>query len=134
MFSPWNLTDQMEVRYRENMQYLPPLKTSVIQKSTWDTSSTILQKATAAVTAIPPLKTMAREETLEEIRRKRKMNEVANLAPSVMYLVLPSYAEPHKNTIKKILDAEKAKLCMNCQIKSVLMLLSSKLLSPTARI
>ena len=102
---------------QENMQYLPPLKTSVIQESTWDTSSTILQKATAAVTAIPPLKTMAREETLEENGRKRKMNEVANLTPSVMYLVLPSYAEPHKNTIKKILDAEKAKLCMNSQIK-----------------
>ena len=51
------------------------------------------------------------------IGRKRKMNEVANLTPSVMYLVLPSYAEPHKNTIKKILDAEKAKLCMNSQIK-----------------
>ena len=45
------------------------------------------------------------------------MNEVANLTPSVMSLVLPSYAEPHKNTIKKILDAEEAKLCLNSQIK-----------------
>ena len=104
---------------QENTQYLHPLKTSVTQESLWDTSSTIRQKATAtsAVAKLPPFKTLAREETLEESGRKRKMNEVADLKPSVMYLVLPSFAEPHKHTIKKILEAEKAKSCMNSQIK-----------------
>ena len=32
-----------------------------------------------------------------------------------MHLVLPSFAEPHKHTIKKILEAEKAKLRINGQ-------------------
>jgi len=34
-----------------------------------------------------------------------------------MYLVLPSFAEPHKHTIKKILEAEKAKLRINSQVR-----------------
>ena len=32
-------------------------------------------------------------------------------APSNMYLVLPSYTEPQKNAIKKIIAEEKEKLC-----------------------
>ena len=55
----------------EVMQCLPPLKNSVIQESTWKTSSTSFQhkeatEATAAVTTKPSLKTTAREETMEE--------------------------------------------------------------------
>ena len=34
-------------------------------------------------------------------------------APSNMYLVLPSYTEPQKNAIKKIIAEEKEKLCSN---------------------
>ena len=41
------------------------------------------------------------------------MNAESVLKPSDMYLVLPSYAEPHKKAIKNILAAEKAKICNN---------------------
>ena len=51
------------------------------------------------------------------MRKKIKMNEVDKLTSSVMYLVLPSFAEPHKHTIKKILEAEKAKIRMNSRFK-----------------
>ena len=104
---------------QENAQHLLPLNTSVIQESIWDTSSTIFQKATAtsAVSAIPTFKSVAGEETLEVCGRKIKMNEVDKLTSSVMYLVLPSFAEPYKHTIKKILEAEKAKIRMNSQFK-----------------
>jgi hypothetical protein len=114
---------------QENAQHLLPLNTSVIQESIWDTSSTIFQKATAtsavfqkatatsAVSAIPTFKTVAGEETLEVCGRKIKMNQVDKLTSSVMYLVLPSFAEPYKHTIKKILEAEKAKIRMNSQFK-----------------
>ena len=54
---------------------------------------------------------------MEENGQRRKVIAEANLTPSSMYLVLPSYAEPHKIAIKKILDAEKAKLCTNSQLK-----------------
>ena len=39
--------------------------------------------------------------------------------PLDMYLVLPSYTEPHKNTIKKLIADEKAKLCSNSLFKHV---------------
>ena len=53
---------------------------------------------------------------MEENGRRRKMNADANLTPSNMYLVLPSYVEQHKTAIKKILDAKKAKICANSQL------------------
>ena len=34
-----------------------------------------------------------------------------NLEPSDVYWILPSYAEPFKNDIKKIVEKEKPKLC-----------------------
>ena len=39
--------------------------------------------------------------------------------PSNMYLVLPSYTEPQKNTIKKLIADKKAKLCSNSLFKHV---------------
>ena len=39
--------------------------------------------------------------------------------PSSMYLVLPSYTEPQKNTIKKLIADEKAKLCSNSLFKQL---------------
>ena len=40
------------------------------------------------------------------------------LEPSDVYLVLASYAEPHKQAIKNIVAAEKAKLCSNSLFKT----------------
>ena len=60
---------------------------------------------------------MARKEIMEANGRRRKMNADTNLTPSSMYLVFPNSAELRKIAIKKILDAEKAKLCTNSQLK-----------------
>ena len=55
---------------------------------------------------------MAREKNMEENGRGA-MNAELVLKPSDMYLLLPTYAEPHKKAIKNILAAEKAKICYN---------------------
>ena len=39
--------------------------------------------------------------------------------PSNMYLVLPSYTEPHKKAIKKLIAEEKEKLCSNSLFKQL---------------
>ena len=121
----------------EATKCLPPFKNSVIQESAWETSQTFFQaaEATAAVATKPSFKTMAREENMEENKRRRKMNAAeANLKPSSMYLVLTSYAEPHKAAIKKILNTEKAKLCTNNSLNFFLTTFSLNLHLPTARI
>ena len=104
---------------QEKTRLIPTLNTSVIQESIWNTPpATILQKAAAtfAASASPTSKNLAEKETMEVCGR-RKINEAEKLTSSVMYLVLPSFAEPHKHTIKKILEAEKAKLRINSQVR-----------------
>ena len=72
--------------------------------------------ATAASTTS---KAMAREENGEENGRGRKLNAAESQNPTTMYLVMPSYAEPHKKEIKEILQQEKAKLCSNKTFQKV---------------
>ena len=73
------------------------------------------QKSAAATTtaAENTNKTMAREEDVEENGQGRTLNVAESQSPTTMYLVMPSYAEPYKYEIKKILQKEKATLCSN---------------------
>ena len=61
---------------------------------------------------------MAREKNLEENGQRTMIADTA-LKPSILYLVLPSYAEPQKKAIKKIIADEKAKLCSNSLFKNI---------------
>ena len=62
-------------------------------------------EAEAIATSIPPLP----EEARMSDGSNKRWNDPE--APSNMYLVLPSYTEPQKNAIKKIIAEEKEKLC-----------------------
>ena len=62
---------------------------------------------------------MAREEDVEENGQGRKLNATASRNPTNMYLVMPSYVEPHKKEIKEILQQEKVKLCSNKTFQKV---------------
>ena len=76
------------------------------------------QRSNKATTASNPLlQAMAREKNVEEKWRGPVIAE-AVLEPTDMFLVLPSYAEPHKQAIKNIVAAEKAKLCSNSLFKA----------------
>ena len=61
---------------------------------------------------------MAREETVEENGRGRRLN-AAESQNQTMYLVKPSYAEPHKKEIKEIRHQEKATLCSDKTFQKV---------------
>ena len=47
------------------------------------------------------------------------MNAVESPDPTLMYLIMPSYAEPYKQEIKHIIKNEKEKLCNNKTFKNV---------------
>ena len=55
---------------------------------------------------------------MEENGRRTLIADTAP-KPSILYLVLPSYAEPQKKAIKKIIADEKAKLCSNSLFKNI---------------
>ena len=78
-----------------------------------------LQKKNAT-TAATTSKATSRKENGEENGQGRKMNAAESENPTTMYLVMPSYAEPHKKEIKEILQQEKAKLCSNKTFQNVL--------------
>ena len=63
---------------------------------------------------------MATEKGVEENGRRGAMNAVESIDPTTLYLIMPSYAEPHKREIKHIIQQEKMKLCSNKTFKSVL--------------
>ena len=79
----------------------------ITQEAVWKT-------ATAA--AVQQQTTTIQEARLNDLKAKgwNDPNE-----PSSMYLVLPSYTEPQKQTIKKIIADKKAKLCSNSLFKHV---------------
>ena len=66
-----------------------------------------------ATAAASTQKTMAREEEGEENGRGGNLNAEGRDPTKTIYLVMPSYAEPHKKEIRNILQKEKAKLCSN---------------------
>ena len=78
--------------------------------------------AETAATTIPAATTFLQKTPLpEEARMSDGINKRWNdpEIPSDMYLVLPSYTEPHKNTIKKLIAEEKEKLCSNSLFKQL---------------
>ena len=62
---------------------------------------------------------MARKEDVEENGRGRPLNAAESRDPTIMYLVMPSYAEPYKHEIKQILQNEKKILCSNKTFQKV---------------
>ena len=82
----------------------------ITQEAVWKTATA------AAAAAVQQQTTKIQEAGLNDLKAKgwNDPNE-----PSSMYLVLPSYTEPQKNTIKKLITDEKAKLCSNSLFKHV---------------
>ena len=77
----------------------------ITQEAVWETATTA---------------TVQQQTTTRQVARVKdlKANGWSDPAePSSMYLVLPSYTEPQKNTIKKLIADEKAKLCSNSLFK-----------------
>ena len=71
-----------------------------------------LQEETAiAAAATTTTKTMAREVMEKTERGGGTLKAVEDQVSTVMYLVMPSYAEPFKTEIKQILLKEKNTLC-----------------------
>ena len=66
---------------------------------------------------------MAEEEVLEEEERRRRTMkakaEDENQKTQNIYWVMPSYAEPFKETIMQILDEQKINLCKNKTFEKV---------------
>ena len=62
---------------------------------------------------------MARKKNVEENGRGGTMNAAKSTDPTTLYLIMPSYAEPHKREIKHIIQQEKMKLCSNKTFKNV---------------
>jgi hypothetical protein len=99
----------------------------ITQEAVWET---------AAAAAIQQQTTKTERPICQEVARKEKLkgngwSEPAE--PSSMYLVLPSYAETQKQTIKKNCR-QKAKLCSNSLFKQAFPNIDFKLLLPTAKI
>jgi hypothetical protein len=85
-------------------------------------STTVNQgsRKTAAATTLAAATAQTTEKAMEEIplRRKRKSSTPAAENNS-MYLILPSYAEKHKITIKQIIAKEKEKLCKDSYFNNI---------------
>ena len=89
----------------------------ITQEAVWETTAAAeIQQTTAERTL---LQKVAREKKLNENGRSEKSEDNASSKPSIMYLVLPSYAEPQKQAIRKIIADEKTKLCSNSLFKQV---------------
>ena len=56
---------------------------------------------------------------MEENEQRRSLNAAESRDPTIMYLVMPSYAEPYKHEIKQILQNEKKTLCSNKTFKKI---------------
>ena len=89
----------------------------ITQEAVWEPAATAEIQPTIAERTL--LQKVAREKKLNENGRSEKSEDNASSKPSIMYLVLPSYTEPQKNTIKKLIADEKAKLCSNSLFKHV---------------
>ena len=90
----------------------------VIQGKLWKAASNFLSQQEATTAAKAFLKTMAREKNVEENERGGPINADESLDPSIIYLIMPSYAEPYKQEIKHIIKNEKEKLCSNKTFKN----------------
>ena len=62
---------------------------------------------------------MAMEENVEENGPGGPINADTSLDPSILYLIMPSYAEPYKQEIKHIIKSEKERLRYNKTFKNV---------------
>jgi hypothetical protein len=75
--------------------------------------------------------TMAEEEVLEEEERRRRTMkakaEEENQKTQNIYWVMPSYAEPFKETIMQILEEQKINLCKNKTFEKVFSNVSFKI-------
>jgi hypothetical protein len=56
---------------------------------------------------------------MEENGQGRPPNAAESRDPMIMHLVMPSYAEPHKQEIKQILQNERRTLCSNKTFRKV---------------
>ena len=85
------------------------------------TQEKVRVSAEAATATIPAATTLQKAPLPEEARMSDGINKRWNDpdVPSNMYLVLPSYTEPHKKAIKKLIAEEKEKLCSNSLFKQL---------------
>jgi len=75
------------------------------------------EAAATIPTSIAALQTPLPEEARMSDGTNKRWNDPE--APSNMYLVLPSYTEPQKTAIKKLIAEEKEKLCSNSLFKQL---------------
>ena len=90
---------------------IPEIPDVITQEAVWKTAA-----ATTSGAAIQQQTTALQEARVNDWKAKGWIDPSK---PSNMYLVLPSYTEPQKNTIKKLIADEKAKLCSNSLFKHV---------------
>ena len=95
----------------EVQQYTPlrhnDLTNVVIQGKSRETASSFFPQQNSTTTeAESSLKTMAREKDAEENGQGGTIKAVESIAPTSMYLIMPSYAEPFKREIKHIIYQE----------------------------
>ena len=86
------------------------------------TQEKVRVSAETAAATVPAATTFLQKAPLpEEARMSDGFNKRWSdpEVPSDMYLVLPSYTEPHKKTIKKLIAEEKEKLCSNSLFKQL---------------
>ena len=76
-----------------------------------------VRKSEAAATTTTQQKTAVLQEARISDGNSKRWNDPNK--PSNMYLVLPSYTEPQKNTLKKLIADKKAKLCSNSLFRHV---------------
>ena len=76
-----------------------------------------LQLQEAATTSAA--ETIARKVVEKKERGGRTMNAAESHDSTIMYLVMPSYAEPYKKEIKQILLKEKRNLCSSKTFQKV---------------
>jgi len=112
--SPWKRTEVLEVRYLVYFAIFKNYKAnlviskyliSLLREKVWVPSEASEAAAKSIPTSIPPLP----EEARMSDGSNKRWNDPE--APSNMYLVLPSYTEPQKTAIKKLIAEEKQKRC-----------------------
>ena len=110
----------LEVQQYTPLRHNDLIKNVAIQEKSRETASSFFPQQEATIAAAKTfLKTMARENDVEENGRGGPINTVESLNPTIMYLIMPSYAEPYKQEIKHIIQQEKKKLCNNKTFKNV---------------
>ena len=73
----------------------------------------------AAATTLAAATAQTTEKAMEEIPLRRKRKSSTPAAENSIYLILPSYAEKHKITIKQIIAKEKEKLCKDSYFNNI---------------